>query len=220
MSSKAYIAEFIATFALIFIGAGSILASSDIGLTGVAIAHGVVLMCMIYATGHISGGHVNPAVTVGLWITDNIKTKKAIAYIISQLLGAASAGYLLKYIFANSATLGVPEVASGIPIFTAIIIEAVLTFFLVFAVFATAVDKRAPKSVYGAVIGLTLTFDILMGGPLTGAAMNPARAFGPAIAASFWSNHIVYWVGPIFGGSLAAIIYSKFLLEKKTHSEE
>lgn len=219
---KAYLAEAIATFGLVFIGAGVIMANffakDQIGILGIAIAHGLVLMCMIYATAHISGGHVNPAVTVGMWVTKQIKTAKAIGYIISQLLGASIAGFLLSVIFANapnSLYLGATLLAPGLDFWGGVLVEAVLTFFLVFTIFGVAVDKRAPAGVYGAAIGLVLTFDILVGGVLTGAAMNPARAFGPALASGFWLDHGVYWVGPILGGVAAALIYHNAFLKKK-----
>ena len=208
---KTYLAELIATFGLVFIGAGAVLA--DVGIVGVALAHGLVLMCMIYAIAHISGGHVNPAVTIGLWITKKISTVRAAGYIISQLLGATIAALLLKVIFtASSSNLGVPTL-SGVGFGTGILIETILTFFLVFVVFGVAVDKRAPKGLYGLAIGLVLTFDIFMGGALTGAAMNPARAFGPALVSGLWTNHLVYWIGPLIGGIIAAVLYSTLLLK-------
>ena len=213
---KAYLAEAIGTFALVFIGAGAILAGNDI--LGVALAHGLVLMCMVYATGHVSGGHINPAVTIGMWVTKKIKGVHAISYIIAQLIGAAVAGFLLQTIFSSapaSLALGAPILGLGISVLKGIIVEAVLTFFLVFTIFGVAVDKRAPAGLYGLAIGLVLTFDILVGGGLTGAAMNPARAFGPAFAADFWTNQLVYWVGPIIGGVIAALIYNYILMEKK-----
>lgn len=219
---KKYLAEAIATFSLVFIGAGSVLANDftggAVGLLGIALAHGLVLMVMIYATGHISGAHINPAVTIGMWITKKIKTEQAIDYIIFQLIGAAFAGFLLQSIFTGlpvGAELGTPILGSGITVMNGIIIEAVLTFFLVFVIFGVAVDKRAPAGMYGLAIGLVLTFDILFGGALTGAAMNPARAFGPALAAGFWDNQLVYWIGPIIGGIVAALVYNGIFLEKK-----
>ncbi|MDA1196918.1 MAG: aquaporin [Nanoarchaeota archaeon] len=223
MSNKqAYFAEAIATFGLVFIGAGVVLADAvsggKIGILGVAIAHGLVLMCMIYATAHISGAHINPAVTIGLLITKNIKAAKAMGYIASQLVGAIVAAVLLKIIFVSAPTtayLGTPVLASGLSVTGAIIVEAILTFFLVFTIFGVAVDKRAPSGVYGAAIGLVLTFDILVGGILTGAAMNPARAFGPALVSGHFTNHLVYWIGPILGGIVAALMYSRFLLSTK-----
>ncbi len=219
---KAYLAELISTFALCFIGAGAIVTDSftsgGVGLLGIALAHGLVLSIMVNATGHISGGHVNPAVTFGFMLTKRIAIGKGIGYIVSQLLGGMLAGLALRAIFSPnvwSAThLGTPALNPGVPFLNGIFIEAILTFFLVFTVFATAVDTRAPKNVYGFAIGLVLVFDILMGGPLTGASMNPARTFGPAAAAGYFENHLVYWIGPLLGGAIAALVYHHVLMPK------
>jgi len=218
---KAYLAEFISTFALCFIGAGAIVTADyfKVGsLLEVAIAHGLVLSIMVNATGHISGGHVNPAVTVGFMVTKRMPIGKGIGYIVAQLLGGVIAGFALRAIFdqaAWSAThLGTPMLDAGVPFLNGVFIEAILTFFLVFTVFATAVDTRAPKNVYGFAIGLVLVFDILMGGPLTGASMNPARTFGPAVASDYFENHLVYWIGPILGGAIAALLYHHVLMPK------
>jgi glycerol uptake facilitator protein len=211
---KEYIAEFIATFALIFIGAGAILA--NVGIIGIALAHGLVLMSMIYATGHVSGAHINPAVTISMWVTKRIESVKAIGYIISQLLGAVVGALFLRIIFSNaqlSLNLGTPGL-NGVSFWVGILIEFILTFLLVFTIFGTS-DKRAPKGIYGVAIGLVLTFDILVGGNLTGAAMNPARVFGPALISGFWNHHIVYWIGPVLGALLAGLVYDNLLLENK-----
>lgn len=222
MEWRRYLAELIATFALVFIGAGAVLTNTfskgAVGLTGIALAHGLVLMAMVYATAHISGGHVNPAVTIAMLFARKINLRRAVGYIIAQLVGAALAGSLLWLIFPNMITtvhLGAPDLGAGVPVLTGIIIEAVLTFFLVFTIFGVAVDKRAPAGMYGIAIGLVLTFDILMGGPLTGAAMNPARAFGPAFAANFWQNQLVYWIGPIIGAVVAGLLYEYLLIERR-----
>lgn len=223
---KAYIAEAIATFALCFIGAGAIVTNSftegAVGLLGIAIAHGLVLAIMVNATGHISGGHVNPAVTMGFIVTRRISLGKGVAYIVSQLVGGVLAGFALRAIFNRgvwgATNLGTPALNPAVPFLNGVFVEAILTFFLVFTVFATAVDTRAPKSVYGFAIGLVLVFDILMGGPLTGASMNPARTFGPAVASGFFRNHLVYWIGPLVGGSLAALVYHHVLMSKEQTS--
>jgi MIP family channel proteins len=220
---KAYIAEFIGTFAFVFIGAGAIITNTwfagTVGLIGIALAHGLALAIMISATGHISGGHINPAVTVGFLVAGKMKVGKGIGYIASQLTGGIVAGLLLRVIFPaavwTQVNLGTPGLDPRIGVGTGILVELILTFFLVFAVFGTAVDERAPK-LGGFGIGLVLVFDILMGGPLTGASMNPARTFGPAVASAFWTNHYVYWVGPLLGGIIAALIYRHLLMEKKT----
>ncbi len=220
---RAYLAKLIATFALCFIGAGAIVADSytdgSLGLVGIALAHGVVLAIMVNATGHISGGHVNPAVTFGFIVTRRIDLMKGIGYIVSQLVGGVLAGLALRAIYNpevwGATQLGTPALDSGVPFLNGVFIEALLTFFLVFTVFATAVDKRAPQNVYGFAIGLVLVFDILMAGPLTGASMNPARTFGPAVAAGFFENHLVYWIGPLVGGGAAALLYHHVLMARE-----
>ena len=220
---RSWWAEFVGTFALCFIGQGAvcvhyITGSSDSGLLQVAIAHGLALATMITALGHISGGHFNPAVTFGFLITGRQSLGAAIGYWISQLLGAVVASFLLRGFFSTqiwqATRLGAAQISPEINAGSAVLIEAILTFFLVTAVWGSAVDDRAPK-LGGFVIGLTVTMDILMAGPLTGAAMNPARAFGPALANGVFSDHWVYWVGPLVGGGLAALIYSRFLLPKR-----
>jgi MIP family channel proteins len=211
---KPCVAELIGTFGLCFIGAGAICADAlpggKIGLLGVAVAHGLVLSIMVSATGHLSGGHLNPAVTAAFLATQRMKWEQALQYLASQLVGACLAGFALKQIFAQAVwrrvNLGTPALGAGVTQGTGILVEAILTFFLVFAVFGTAVDTAGPK-IGGFGIGLTIGFDILMGGALTGAAMNPARAFGPALAAGFWNAHIVYWIGPILGGVIAGYVY-------------
>ncbi|MCZ6819267.1 MAG: aquaporin [Calditrichaeota bacterium] len=225
-NSKNYLAELIATFALCFIGAGAIVTNTytngAVGLVGIALAHGLVLAIMINATGHISGAHINPAVTIGFMITKRIEIGKGLGYIVSQLLGGVLAGFALRVIFApkvwTATHLGTPALDAGVPFLSGVLIEAILTFFLMFTIYATAVDKRAPQNIYGFSIGLVVTVDILMGGPLTGAAMNPARTFGPALAAGFFDNHLVYWLGPILGAVVAALLYNNFFMSKEGDS--
>jgi MIP family channel proteins len=221
------LAEFVGTFALIFMGAGSICAAHflntsaqvSVGLLGIAVAHGLAIGIMVTAVGHISGGHLNPAVTIGFWVTRRLSTLDTILYWISQLAGATSAAYMLRWLLPEdtwrAVQIGAPDLAHDITRFQGMAIEGVLTFFLVFVVFATAVDPRgAFNKIAGFAIGLTITMDILMGGAFTGGAMNPARAFGPELAAHFWHNAGVYWVGPLLGGVVAASIYDVFYLKK------
>ncbi|MDO8553224.1 MAG: MIP family channel protein [Candidatus Micrarchaeota archaeon] len=213
-----YVAEFLGTFALVFIGAGAVLVNAltggAVGLVGIALAHGLVLMAMIYALGHFSGGHYNPAVTISMLVSKSITVSKAVAYIISQLLGAAFAGFLLFIMFpvaTSSQLYGFPTTLSfGF----GVLVEAVLTFFLVLTIYGVAVDNKSPKGFHGLAIGLVLTFDILMGGTQTGAAMNPARAFGPALASGVWAPQLIYWIGPIIGAILAAVVYTYILMDK------
>ena len=221
------VAEFIGTFTLIFIGAGSICADqmmrtgggSGFGLVGIALAHGLAIAIMVTAVGHISGGHLNPAVTIGFWVTKKLSTMHSLAYWAAQLLGAIAAAYLLAAILPETAwrpvALGTPDLAADFTRTQGMILEAVLTFLLVFVVFATAADpKGAFNKIAGFAIGLTITMDIFLGGPFTGASMNPARSLGPAIAARHWSNHGVYWVGPLLGGVVAGWLYDRMFLRE------
>jgi MIP family channel proteins len=215
-------AEALGTFGLVFIGAAVVVVNggfpnSGIGLLGIALAHAVVLSVMVTATMTISGGHLNPAVTAGLLVARRIDAGSAAAYIVAQLVAAVIAAVLVKLLLpahaVRGALLGVPVIASSVSLGQAIGIELVLTFFLVSAVFGTAVSPDAPR-VGGFGIGLVLLFDILVGGPLTGAAMNPARAFGPALVAGTWVGQLVYWIGPIVGGILAALLWEYVLLPR------
>ena len=216
------VAEALGTFALIFIGCGAVVVSTlpgaGFGLLGIALAHALVLGVMITATMNISGGHHNPAVTLGLLSTGRISVRDAGAYVASQLVGAALGAFMLTLVIpagiTHAGTLGTPSLAGGMSLASGIGMEAVLTFFLVSAVFGTAVSASAPK-VGGFGIGLVLFFDILVGGPLTGAAMNPARAFGPALISGTWYGQMVWWVGPIAGGIIAAQLWHRVLLDRE-----
>jgi aquaporin TIP len=205
------VAEFVGTFALIFVGAGSILTASAIGdpspLLGIALAHGLVIAVMASAVGHISGGHFNPAVTLGFVVARRMELALAGVYWVSQFAAAIAAAYLLKWIYPGEQhTLG--ERTLGVGSGAGVVLEGILTFFLVWVIFATAADARGSfKSIAGLAIGLTISFDVLIAGPLTGAAMNPARAFGPQLAVSAWSDGWVWYVGPLVGGALAALVY-------------
>lgn len=215
------LAEFIGTFTLTFIGAGSICLNvfnpDSIGLLGIAIAHGLALCVMISALGHISGGKFNPAVSLGLVAGGKLPIKNGLIEIVSQVIGAIVAALCLKVIFpeavAKAAELGTPALGKGISPLVGIFAEAIMTFFLVIAVFGTAIDRHGSwKAVAGFGIGCAVLFGILAFGGVTGAAMNPARAFGPALISGFWSAHYVYWIGPIIGGIVAGIVYSRFML--------
>ncbi len=211
---KPALAELIGTFTLTFIGAGAGAVGGRIGgALGVALAHGVALMVIIYAWGAVSGAHVNPAVTLGPAVTGKIDWMKAAYYWVAQFVGAALAAYLLLYLvgaadLVNGATLG--DFTKADPLKT-IVIEAVLTFFLVTAVFATAVNGRNGNAA-GLAIGFVLVMDILMGGPLTGASMNPARTFGPALATLDFSYLWMYILGPALGAVGAALLYDRLFL--------
>jgi aquaporin TIP len=206
----AFIAEFIGTFALILVGAGTIINGGGAGLLGVALAHGLVIVVFGSALGAISGGHFNPAVTVAMLATGRIDAAKAGGYIVSQILGSILAAFILTQVFpaetVTAAKLGTPLLSSTTSIGAGIILEFITTFFLVLAIFGTAVDARAPK--LGALfIGLTVTLDILFIGPMTGAAMNPARSFGPALVGGYMDNFWLYWIAPVAGAVAAAFLY-------------
>ena len=219
-SWRHFAAEFIGIFALVFVGGASIMSSvmsqSSNGLVVAALAHGIILAIMVTATMRISG-HLNPAVTLGFLVTRRIEPMMATVYIIAQLLGAAVAAYALKAIFpadiAVAARLGGQSIAGEISAGQAILCEFIATFFLVFVVFGTAVDPAAPK-VGGFAIGLTVTADILAIGPLTGASMNPARSFGPAVASGILEGQLIYWIGPILGAIAAALLYDGLFLRR------
>ena len=216
---KAAVAEFVATFALIFVGAGAVITASagNLDLVGVALAHGLVLAVMVSITGHISGGLVNPAVTIALWAAGKIATQRGAVLIVAQLLGAVVGALLVRYVVGGASfdagAAGAPTLGPGVSVGTGIVLEAILTFFLVFAVFGTAVDDKGPwNKTAGFTIGLVIAFDILAFGPLTGAAMNPARWFGPALVGGLWDDALVWIVGPIAGGIIAGVLYTTVLL--------
>jgi aquaporin TIP len=223
MNYKAYIAEFIGTFALIFVGVGAIAADhitgGASGLVGIALAHGLTIAVMVTATGHISGGHLNPAVTIGALVAKKIDSGKAIGYIIAQCLGGIVAAFLIKQVvpvdvlMAPQVNMGTPALGPNITLTQGLITEIVLTFFLMFVVYGTAIDARAPK-VGGLFIGLVIVLDILIGAPISGAAMNPARHLGPALLGGGMQNLWLYWVGPIVGGALAGKVYHDVLEER------
>lgn len=216
-----FAAEFIGTFALVFIGGGAIITSSISSGPGVvlniAVAHGLILALLVSATMRISG-HLNPAVTAGFLVTRRIDPMMAVVYWIAQLLGATVAAYALKGLYpasvAMATRLGGQSISNDVTLLQAIVLEAIATFFLVFVVFGTAVDPKAPK-VGGFAIGLTVTADILAIGPLTGASMNPARSFGPAIVTRIFEGQAAYWIGPLVGGVAAALLYDRLFLPRE-----
>lgn len=226
MNVRALIAEFIGTFALLFAGIGAIAADDitggAVGLVGIALAHGLALVVFISAFGVVSGAHFNPAVTIGLWSIKKINLTNAIAYIVSQCLGAFAATWLLMSIIPGGVLttikFGTPlvNIDGGVTVFGALLTEIILTFFLVAVIYGTAVDARAPKLIGGLCIGLTVTCDIFMGGPISGAAMNPARHLAPSVLGGFCTNGWIYWVGPIIGGLAGAQVSRCVLDQPKT----
>jgi MIP family channel proteins len=215
------IAEFVGTFALIFIGAGAIVSTGGNDLLLIALAHGLTIGVMASALAHISGGHFNPAVTIGALVGRQISARLALVYWLAQLLGASVAALMLYGVFSpaewQNSHLGTPSLGPTVSPGSGILIEAVLTFFLVFVVYGTGIDPKGSfHAVGGMAIGLTVALDIMMGGPLTGAAMNPARWFGTAVVARFFDNWYVYWIGPLIGGVVAGLLYSWVFLEKSS----
>lgn len=218
---KPLLAEVIGTFTLIFAGAGAIIANQmthgGVSLLGIALAHGLAIGVMVSALGVISGGHFNPAVTCGFLVAGRMSFPKAVAYLIAQLAGATLGGLALWAGYPHGAAvsvgLGTPSLAPDISATAGVLLEAIGTFFLVLVVFGTAVHPGAPR-LGGLAIGLTITMDILAFGALTGAAVNPARAFGPALVSGTWSSQLVYWIGPLIGGAVAGGLYgSAYLAE-------
>jgi len=217
--STALVAEFIGTFALIFVGAGAAALGLG-GLVGVALAHGLTLAGFIYAYGDLSGTHVNPAVTFGVWIAGAIDARRAVSYWVFQLLGGIAGALALRSVLGGDVGgLGATTLARGLAVggstitvtpVMGFVLEAILTFFLANAVLHCAVAGRA-GSLAGLAIGLTLSFSILVGGPLTGASLNPARTLGPAIATGNFADLWVYLAGPLVGAAVAAIVYAKLL---------
>ena len=219
-AARHFLAEFIGVFALVFVGSGAIMAAqhtkSASPLLLVATAHGLILSIMVTATMRISG-HLNPAVTLGFLAARRIEPLMAGIYICAQILGAIAAAYMLKATMPAdlfAATRGGGQAISlDVTARQAFVLELIATFFLMFVVFATAVDPDAPK-VGGFAIGLTVGADILAIGPLTGASMNPARSLGPAVASGIFEGQAVYWAGPIVGAIFAAVLYDRLFLQR------
>ena len=223
---KKYMAEFVGTFALVFIAAGSVCADfylrqaggQGLGLLGISIAFGIVVIAVIYATSYVSGSHVNPAVTVSFWITKRMEPNTAIMYILSQIAGASLAGLALKTLFPDAAKtvyLGTCVLAPGVSIARGVLMEFIISFLLIFTIYGTLVDKRASAGFAGIAVGLVVLFGAMIGGTISGGAMNPARVFGPALASGQFTHHYVWWLGPILGGIAAGFVYDKLFAEKR-----
>ena len=215
------VAEFIGTALFVFLGVGSVVvnaaSNNALGALGTALVHGVGMSVLVTMTMAISGGHLNPAVSVSLWLTQKIDGRTLGQYVLAQILGAVVGALLVKGLFPAMAgrvtSLGTPQLSGSLGLFEGIAIEALLTFFLVSAVFGTAVSSQAPK-VGGFGIGLAIFVCALVGGALTGAAMNPARAFGPALVAWEWHGQAVYWIGPLLGATAAGALWKFVLLPR------
>ena len=204
------LAEGLAAFTLVFAGCGAIVANAHyggvLGAVGIGLVFGLVIMVMVYATGHLSGAHINPAVTIAFTLTRHFPAREALAYVGAQLAGATAAALVLWGVWTDKpAHLGatLPTVSAG----SAFLYEAVLTAFLMFVIMAVATDTRAVGAAAAIAIGGTVGLDALFGGPVTGASMNPARSFGPALAAGEWRDFWVYVAGPIVGAAAGALAY-------------
>jgi aquaporin TIP len=215
-----FVAEFIGTFALVFVGSGAIISArisgSPAALVEVALAHGLILAVMVSALMRISG-HFNPAVTLAFLATRRIEPMMAALYVIAQIIGAVAAAYALKATFPAEAFAATRGGGQSIALDTtgaqAFLLEAIATFFLVFVIYGTVVDLRAPK-IGGLAIGFVVAADILVIGSRTGASMNPARSFGPAIASGVFEAQFLYWTAPIIGGLIAGLLY-EFLFMRR-----
>ena len=222
-STKAYLAELVGTFFFVFVGASSIIVNDftggALGIVGIAMAHGLALGCAVSATMNISGGQLNPAVSIGLLCCGKLTPKETLIFIICQMAGAGAAGMAMIAFMpeaaAQAVNYGVPALGAGMTPGAVAGLEIILTLFLIFAIVGTAVSGNAPTGLGGYGIGLTVAALILAAGPLTGAAMNPARHFGSALAAGYWDNTWVYWVGPCIGGALGFLVFMK-LLQKES----
>ena len=213
------LAEGLGTFALVFFGAGAVASKyypeATYGIFGVAVAHGLVLAVLVTALMGISGGHLNPAVTLGLMSVGKVDVRTGAVHLAAQVVAAVLAALSLQAFFpeaiAGVVSYGTPQLSLNVSLVQGIALEALMTFFLMSAVMGTVVSANAPR-IGGFGVGLTLVFLILGGGTLTGAAMNPSRALGPAIASGTWTGHAVYWIGPILGAVVASFVWDRFLL--------
>jgi len=219
------IAELIATLLFVFLGAGSVVVTGFLDgaqltvsrLVAIALAHGLAIMLLVSATAPISGGHINPAITFAAMVTRKISAIKGSIYIVAQLAGGILGALLIAVIFPGTAdsALGSHQLSNGIGPGAGLLAEGVLTFALVFVVFATAIDSQGRWALAPVAIGVTVLVDHLVGVPLTGASMNPARSLGPALVSWTWTNHWIYWVGPMGGGVLAALIYDRVFIQPR-----
>ena len=214
---RATLAEFVATLLFVFIGAGSVVATGALTngeltaarLLVIALAHGFAIAILAYATANISGGHINPAVTFAAWLTKNISTARAMMFVLAQLVGAVAGALLLLAAIPDAAdtNLRAHALGPGVSIGTGFVMGLVVTFALVFVIFATAVDSGGMGNLAPLAIGLTVLVDHLLAVSITGASMNPARSFGPALVAWEWADHWIYWIAPLAGGVLAGLVY-------------
>ena len=214
---RSTLAEFIATLLFVFLGAGSVIVSGGLPngdldparLVAIALAHGVAIAFLVYATANISGGHLNPAVTFAALLTKKISAARGLMFVVAQLGGAVVGALLLLATIPGAAdtNLGAHALGPDVSVGMGLLMEIVITFALVFVIFATAVDPRGMGNLAPLAIGLTVLVDHLLAVPITGASMNPARSFGPALVSGEWAGHWLYWAGPLLGGALAGLVY-------------
>lgn len=205
-----YVAEFIGTFILVFAGTGAIVVNTLTGgavtSVGISMTFGLAVLIVIYSIGRVSGAHINPAVTLAFAISKRFPLFRVLPYLASQLLGAAFASFVVVLLFGNAANIGATLPVNGNAI-QSLILEFFLTFILMFVIMAVATDERANKSIGGLVIGITVAMDALFGGPISGASMNPARSFGPALIGANFQFQWIYWIGPILGAITAVFLF-------------
>ncbi|KAM5583807.1 putative aquaporin TIP1-2 [Rosa sericea] len=225
---RAALAEFISVLIFVFAGSGSGVAFAELtdnasttpaGLIAAAVAHAFALFVAVAIAANISGGHVNPAVTFGAFLGGNITLVRSILYWIAQLLGSVVACLLLKFA-TNGMTISAFSLSTGVGVWNALVLEIVMTFGLVYTVYATAIDKRSAGNISiiaPIAIGFIVGANILVGGAFDGASMNPAVSFGPAVVSWSWENHWVYWLGPFLGAAIAALIYDWIFIGPATH---
>lgn len=206
-------AEFFGTFALVFAGTGAIIVNDVTGgavtPVGIAITFGLVVMSMITALGDISGAHFNPAVTIGFWMGGRLPTRDVLPYILSQCLGALLASLLLRLLFAQHPNLGM-TIPAG-PVYQSFVLEMIMTFFLMFVILSVSTGPKEKGFAAGAAIGSVVAFDALLGGPISGASMNPARSLAPAIVAGQFHHLWIYLMAPLIGSALAVLFGRKVL---------
>jgi aquaporin Z len=202
-------AEAIGTFFLVLIGPGAVMVNAysggSLGQTGIALAFGFVVTAMVYAHGHLSGAHINPAVTIALWSVHHFPGRSVVPYVTAQCIGAVGASAVLRFVLGTAGNMG--ATLPLVPMRGAFVVEALLSFVLMFVIMAFATDDRVASGVAGVAVGVTVGCCALMGGPLTGASMNPARSLGPAMVGGRWQAHWLYWVAPILGMVVAAHLY-------------
>ena len=221
---RSTLAEFIATLLFVFLGAGVVVVSGSLTngdltvarLGAIALAHGLAIVLLVYATANISGGHINPAVTFAAVITKKIGLANGVMFVVAQVLGAICGALLIVATIPDAldANVGAHALGAGVSVGQGLLMEIIVTFALVFVVFAVAMDPKGMGRLAPLAIGLTVLVDHLIAVPITGASMNPARTIGPALVAGEWGAHWLYWVGPLLGGTLAALVYQYVFIKR------